>query len=146
MKKILISIVLLVNSGLIFATEEQAHEHNHKAQPSHQTQGEKGMTEESMAMMQEDMEKMRSQMAEIHKTVDPVKQDELIQAHLANMHKMMKMMHEMHGGSDAMMGQGGMRKQMYMMQVMMEQMIQNRLASEENRRNREKRHDHMKMK
>lgn len=146
MKKTLIATTLLISSGLIFAAEKD-HEHDSKSQPSHQTQGEKGMTDESMTMMmQKDMEKMRSQLAEIHKTVDPVKQDELLQAHLADMHKMMKMMNQMHGGNDAMMGQGSMEKRMSMMQMMMEQMIQNRLTSEENRKVREKGHDHMKTK
>tara|TARA_R110001583_G_scaffold6774_2_gene34038 strand:+ start:251 stop:691 length:441 start_codon:yes stop_codon:yes gene_type:complete len=146
MKKTLLATTLLISSGLIFAAGQEVHEQKHKVQPTQQTQGE-GMTEESMTMMmQKDMEKIRSQMAEIHKTVDPVKQDELIQAHLADMHKMMKMMNQMHGGNDAMMGQGSMEKRMSMMQMMMEQMIQNQQATEANRKFREKGHDHIKTK
>lgn len=144
MKRTLIATTLLISSGLIFAAEQN---HDHQSQPSHQTQGEKGMTEEAMSeMMQKDMEKMRSQMAEIHKTVDPIKQEELIEAHLATMHKVMERMHKMHGGNDAMMGQKSMEKQMNMMQMMMDQMIQNQQVRQENKKTKVKRHDHMETK
>jgi len=163
MKKTLLATTLLMSSGFIFAAEQTSdHKDHHSDSATTMTQEKTGMSAENMPMMQA----MRSQMMEINQTVDPDKRDELIQAHMANMRKMMQ---EMHGDSNAMMGQsmdmsdgtmgdkekkmmemmnqqGMMGKRMNMMLMMMDQMMQNLAASEETHVMRTKRHDHMTMK
>lgn len=99
--------VLLTGSGLAPAAA-QPQEHQAQQPDTGAATGREAPAMPGGGMpMQEQMQKMRSQMAEIHRTEDPDKRDELIHAHLETMQEMMKMMQGMHGGQ-AMMGQGGM--------------------------------------
>jgi hypothetical protein len=166
MKNMLLVTTLLMSSGFIFAAEPSSdHKDHHGDSAMTMTQRETDMSADNMPMMQE----MHSQMMEINQTTDPDKRDELIQAHMVNMRKMMKMMQDMHGDSKAVMRHGMdmsdgmmddkdknmmammnrqrmMEKRMNMMQMMMDQMMLNQAASEETHTMRAKRHDHMKTK
>ena len=175
-KTILAVTTLVMSAGVALAAEDkQEHKAHHPDAAGVTDKGNSAMPGGGMPMMQmnEHMQKMRTQMAEIHRTEDPDKRDELIQSHMADMQAMMKMMQGMHGGK-SMMGQGGMmgqgmtggkmmggqqagmmemmnRQQMMeqrmdMMQMMMNQMVQERAAREETRKIRERRHDHRKTK
>ena len=55
-----------------------------------------------MGMMKKNMQVMMKQMDEIHSTKDPEKRQQLMHAHMKNMHKGMQMMRGM--GGDMMMG------------------------------------------
>ena len=90
-----------------------------------------------MMRMQDQMQKMKSQMAEIKKTEDVDKRDTLIKEHRASMHNMMSMMQGMHSGKPMMEGKMMDKcnkdkhdKHMQMMQMMMEQMKMNQDATE----------------
>ena len=98
-----------------------------------------------MMRMQDQMQKMKSQMTEIKKTDDVDKRDALIKEHRASMHKMMGMMQGMHTGKpmmgskkmeDKKMGNCNMEKHakhkehMQMMQMMMKHMMKNQDETE----------------
>jgi hypothetical protein len=166
MKKTLIATTLLLSSGLIFATE-QSHEHNAPHSKSTIDHDNSAVMDKKMPMMHESLQKMRSQMAEIHQSQDPDKRENLLMSHMNNMQDMMKMMGRGMNMSEGNMGempqdgmmegkqqnmmemmnrQGMMEKRMNMMQMMMDQMIQNQAASKETCNIRDKLNDHMKMK
>jgi len=154
--------MLLMSSGLVLAAgQSQEQQDHHPDSAGETTQGAPAMPVGGMPMMpmHAHMQKMRAQMAEIHRTEDPDKRDELIESHMTDMQGMMKMMHGMREGQ-SMMGQGGMmggqqgymmgmrtmemmnrqqmmEKRMDMMQMMMDQMMQNQAASEETRKMRD---------
>ena len=101
---------LLVGSGNAVATGQQEHDlHNPDAAGAGSREGleMRGNDDTSMMPMHEHMQKMRSQMAEIHRTEDPDRRNSLIEAHMESMRDMMKMMQEMHQGK-SMMGQSSM--------------------------------------
>jgi hypothetical protein len=104
---------LLMSSGLVLATgQSQEQQIHHPDSAGGTTQVAPAMPGGSMPMMpmHEQMQKMRSQMAAIHRTEDPDKRDELIESHMEDMQGMMKMMHGMREGQP-MMGQGGIMGQ-----------------------------------
>jgi len=104
---------LLMSPGLVLAADQtQDHKARHPDSGAATTQGAPPTAGGGMSMMpmHEHMQKMRAQMAEIHRTEDPDKRDELIKSHMSDMQDMMKMMQSMHGGKP-MMGQGGMMDQ-----------------------------------
>ena len=144
MKKILILVAaaaITVQTSVLYAAD--------KSQPAAQGQNktmQMGAGKGDMGMMKKNMQVMMKQMDEIHSTKDPEKRQQLMHAHMKNMHKGMQMMRGMGGdmtmgdgkGGGAMMNKGtgenmscegkGMRHQMMvermdMMQMMMEQMI-----------------------
>lgn len=104
---------LLMSSSLALAAGETQDHQAHHPEPADATaqQMPAGLAG-GMPMMQmhEQMQKMHAQMEEIRRTEDPDKRDELIQAHMADMQGMMKMMQDMHGDKP-MMGPGGMMGQ-----------------------------------
>ena len=107
-KTILAVTTLVMSAGIALAAEDkQEHKTHHPDAAGVTAKGNSAMPGGGMPMMQmkEHMQKMRTQMAEIHRTEDPDKRDELIQSHMADMQEMMKMMQGMHGGK-SMMGQG----------------------------------------
>ena len=98
---------LLMSSSLALAAgEAQDHKAHHPESPGAIGQETPSATAGGMPMMQ----KMQAQMVEIRRTEDPDKRDELIQSHMADMQRMMKMMQDMHGDK-SMMGAGGMMGQ-----------------------------------
>ena len=147
MKKILILVAaaaITVQTSVLYAAD--------KSQPAAQGQNktmQMGAGKADMGMMKKNMQVMMKQMDEIHSTKDPEKRQQLMHAHMKNMHKGMQMMRGMGGdmmmgmmgdvkGGDAMMNKEmgenmncegkGMRHQMMvermdMMQMMMEQMM-----------------------
>ncbi len=151
--KILVAVTtLLMGSGMTLAAGQSQEEHQAHHPEEAGTAAQQPMAgpggDTPMMPMHEKMQKMRSQMTEIHQTEDPDKRDALIRSHMEDMQGMMKMMQGMHGGKPMMGGpQGGMpqmmnRQQMMgqrmdMMQMMMDQMMQNQAASEETRRLRD---------
>jgi hypothetical protein len=109
-KTMVVVTTLLMSSGLVLAAgyaQELNADHPGSTGGTNQdapTTPSGGMP---MMPMHAHMQKMRSQMAEIHRTKDPDKRDELIESHMENMQSMMKMMHGMREGQ-SMMAQGGM--------------------------------------
>ena len=104
---------LLMSTGLVLAagqTQEGKSHHPDSAGSTDQTVPAMSGGDMPMMAMQEHMQKMHAQMEEIRRTEDPDKRDELINAHMAEMQNMMKMMQDMHGGNP-MMGKGGMMGQ-----------------------------------
>jgi len=127
---------------------ESSHSAKQGSNKTMQMNGEKG----DMSMMSQNMQKMMKQMDEIHATKDPKKRKQLMHEHMQTMHKGMKMMRGMGGGTmKGMMGdkkgntdmmakgmgnkmsakEKGQRHQMMeqrmdMMQMMMEQMMESR--------------------
>ena len=103
MKKILILVAaaaITVQSSVLYAVD--------KSQSATQGQN-KSMQMDAgkgdMAMMKKNMQVMMKQMDEIHSTKDPKKREQLMHAHMLNMHKSMQMMRGM--GGDMMMGMMG---------------------------------------
>jgi hypothetical protein len=100
-------LLMSLSPGLALAVD-QSQEYQTRQMDSGAAAGQEAPTMSGGGMpMQEQMQKMRSQMDEIHRTKDPDKRNELIQAHMESMQEMMKMMQGMHGGQ-SMMGPGGM--------------------------------------
>jgi len=101
---------LLMGSGLALAAgQSQENEAHHPGSAPASAPGTPAMAGGCMPMMQEHMQKMRAQMAEIHRTRDPDKRDKLIQAHMDSMNEMMNKMRDMHRGKPMMGGpKGGM--------------------------------------
>ena len=109
-KTMIVVTALLMSSSLALAAGDAQEPKAHHPNPEEGTaQGAPAIPGSGMPMMpmHEHMQKMRAQMAEIHRTKDPDKRDELIESHMADMQGMMKMMHGMREGQ-SMMGQGGM--------------------------------------
>jgi len=162
-KPMLAMTALILSSGLVLAAGQPTdHEAHHPDSAADAAADAPAMSEGCMAMMKE----MRSQMARIHETEDPVKRDELIQAHMASMREMMEKMQDMHGENSMMLqsmnmsgekmmddktagSHGGMMvgpqtgmmekmaQHMDMMQMMMDQMMQNQDAREETQKLRD---------
>jgi hypothetical protein len=150
---------LLLGSGFALAADDvQEHKQHHPDPASAATQGAAARSGGEMSMMSMDkqMQKMRAEMEEIHRTKDPDKRDELIGTHMKEMQDMMKMMQgekSMMGKGMGMKGKSGdgsmdmmdrqqmMEKRMDMMQMMMDQMMQNQAAVEETKKIRIRRHD-----
>lgn len=111
--KIMVAVTtLLMNSGLAMATGntmEQKANHPNAVGGTVQVAPAKPVGGMPMKAMHEHLQKMRSQMAEINRTEDPDKRDELLESHMADMQSMMKTMHGMRD-EQSKMGQGmGMR-------------------------------------
>ena len=109
-KTMAVMTTLLMNSGLVLATgntmEQKANHPNAVGGTTQEAPAKPGGTM-PMKPMHEHLQKMRTQMAEINRTEDPDKRDELIESHMADMQSMMKMMHGMRE-QQSMMGKGGM--------------------------------------
>ncbi|HQU16191.1 MAG: hypothetical protein B7Z66_09330 [Chromatiales bacterium 21-64-14] len=147
---VMITALMMVAGTALAAGNDQGQKANPTNAAAITNNGDSGMPGSGM-QMNEQMHKMRAQMAEIHRTKDPAKRAVLIREHMAAMQKMMGMMDGMHSGK-SMMGRGGMmevmdhqkmmEKRMNMMQMMMEQMMQNQAAAEETQTLRGPRHEH----
>jgi hypothetical protein len=147
MKKILVLVAvaaITVQTSSVYAVDN-----SQSAKQGQNKTMQMGADKGDMGMMKQNMQEMMKQMDEIHSTKDPKKREQLMHAHMLNMHKGMQMMRSMGGdmmmamkndgkGGGAMMKQGmdgnmdckgkGMRHQMMvermdMMQMMMEQMM-----------------------
>ena len=100
MKKILILVAaaaITVQTSALYAAD--------KSQAATQGQNKSmqmGAGKGDMGMMKQNLQEMMKQMDEIHSTKDPKKREQLMHAHMKNMHKGMKMMRGM--GGDMMMG------------------------------------------
>ena len=147
MKKLLLLVAaaaITVQTSVLYAVDK-----NQAATQGQNKSMQMGAGKGDMSMMKQNMQVMMKQMDEIHSTKDPKKREQLMHAHMQNMHKGMQMMRGMGGGMMmGMMGDGkggdgkmnkgmdgnmncegkGMRHQMMvermdMMQMMMEQMM-----------------------
>lgn len=153
---IIVMATLLIGSGLVMAqVPSQEHEAHHPDGKNTAAMEKPAMPDAAMPM-HEEMQRMKSQMAEINRTTDPAQREKLLQEHMKSMGEMMKMMQEKHA-ENPMMGKAGMMKghqnsemtasedssmpmmkcmqtmgqRMDMMEMMMDQMMQHSAVAEE---------------
>lgn len=164
MAKTMIATIAILFAAAFALSAEQDIDHGAHHRADNSANAGQASTEYSgvmpMKQMQESMQKMHSQMAEIHRTQDPEKRDELIEAHMKSMQDMMQNMMKMMQGGGMMAGQMGisgaghqageggdqklaimsmmarqenLEKRMDMMHVMMDQMLQSQAAAKKSK-------------